>query len=1081
MSRRRTILLITAATLVLLIGGLVAWLLTSDLGRFRATFESGLSSRLGRQVSFDQSLSVHLGRHLRIAAAGVRVANPEWAEHDDMLTIERVELQLNMLSLFRQPVRVIELNARGVRLNVEQDEARRSNIPGVDTQGDRAAEQQGGEPGPLPVVFEHVELSGFEMAWSSPTRDTPLLVSVNTLIQRLDDSRNIEVQLAGNVNQLPVRFSGRVDSIDTLLTGRDVVFNGEGRVGDVHFSGHVHADDLARPRQPTFDLRLDGDDFGQVALLVGRPAPAGAFSLQAVSQRVGDAIEMTLDGRIDEITLQADVATSDLSDPRQLGLEVAANGPRLGKLAEFFGLGEWPMLPFELQGRLKRSDRQLDIESSSLVVGGARLEVDWQLPKLPTLAGGQGHASLEGDDLAAFSRLMGGRGRVEGAFRADLALVSADDGSGTIRGHLETSLGDITVSGTPGDGPHLVGSELNLVFNGNSADAVLQWFGVNGFAPEPFRLSAGATIGADHVDITEGASIEMRGSRLRFDGRLPTTGNLHGTHLNFGLDGEDLPAVAPGLGSALPGGALTVIGELQFDDQVLRVNGLELVTDDVAVKANIALDMPIASSTGQFDITVHTDAPDRLVAQQWPATLSPQPLDLVARGYARSGEWDIDQARLQFGPSSLALRGRIGAYPGFRNSALTLDIESPGLDQLGQWGGRPLPGLPMRLSTQLVGSPRVFGLTGLTAVLGETDLAGTVNVRLDGDRPELRASLASKVLDLVQLAGAKNPESQAADPLPRKPGLPFDDTRLPLQPLALLNMDLDYSADVLKLESRQFRSLSFHARLADSALVVDSLHAVGLAGDMRGGFSIRPRAEESGSADVSVNATASGLRFNLSRDLVPDPNALPTMDYEINANGHGSTLYQFLEHLEGSFYAEVGSGEVPDSVLAVFDVGLLEQVFNTILPGRVSDPTTRLACAGAHFVARDGVLRSEPGMMLVTDKVRMFSQGEVNLGDGGIDLSFESYANRIYQTNITEVLVNPYIRFTGTLAQPRLGLDTKKAVFSAGLAIGTSGLSILARELLGSAQRSTDPCADNLAILRKSRPSPSAGNPDDND
>jgi hypothetical protein len=205
--------------------------------------------------------------------------------------------------------------------------------------------------------------------------------------------------------------------------------------------------------------------------------------------------------------------------------------------------------------------------------------------------------------------------------------------------------------------------------------------------------------------------------------------------------------------------------------------------------------------------------------------------------------------------------------------------------------------------------------------------------------------------------------------------------------------------------------------------------------------------------------------MNLSRDLGVEPDQLPVMEYVINVKSRGNTLHEAFAGMSGSAYATSTPGVIPNSMLSGLDAGLLDQVYNAVLPSRATAPTTYVECMAMGLEAGNGVIKTAPIIALVTDKVQMISSGQMQLDNGKLDLSFENYPNQAYQANVSEVLVNPFIKFSGTLAQPKMALDAPRALLFSGLAVGTGGLSILAKGLLDRLRRDATPCDKYIAMV----------------
>ncbi|MND02907.1 hypothetical protein D3C83_224750 [compost metagenome] len=61
------------------------------------------------------------------------------------------------------------------------------------------------------------------------------------------------------------------------------------------------------------------------------------------------------------------------------------------------------------------------------------------------------------------------------------------------------------------------------------------------------------------------------------------------------------------------------------------------------------------------------------------------------------------------------------------------------------------------------------------------------------------------------------------------------------------------------------------------------------------------------------------------------------------------------------------------------------------------------------------------------------------------------------------------MKISGTLAQPEMVLDAPKALVYSGIAIGTGGLSIIAKGLYDRVRHSSNPCEKFVEQARKGK------------
>jgi hypothetical protein len=116
-------------------------------------------------------------------------------------------------------------------------------------------------------------------------------------------------------------------------------------------------------------------------------------------------------------------------------------------------------------------------------------------------------------------------------------------------------------------------------------------------------------------------------------------------------------------------------------------------------------------------------------------------------------------------------------------------------------------------------------------------------------------------------------------------------------------------------------------------------------------------------------------------------------------------------------------------------------------------------CLAAFAGVTDGVVQTTPALVIQTDRVSVISHGTIDLRTEEIAFSL-STAPRKGRVDVTVAeIVNPYMMVTGTLANPRLGVDRRGVLVTGGAAIATAGISILAKGVWDRMFRAENPCA----------------------
>jgi hypothetical protein len=104
-------------------------------------------------------------------------------------------------------------------------------------------------------------------------------------------------------------------------------------------------------------------------------------------------------------------------------------------------------------------------------------------------------------------------------------------------------------------------------------------------------------------------------------------------------------------------------------------------------------------------------------------------------------------------------------------------------------------------------------------------------------------------------------------------------------------------------------------------------------------------------------------------------------------------------------------------------------------------------------------------VVIQTDQVTAYTEGEISLRSEHIDLSFKTVPRKGLGLSAT-TLVNPFFKVGGSLAHPAIELDSPKSAISGGLTVATSGISAVVRSMSDRWLGGNDPCGDAQKMIR---------------
>ncbi len=107
---------------VLLIALALLFLHVADLGKHRDAIALQLSSLAGRSITLDGAIDIDLSMTPSLLITDIAVANAAWGSEPQMLTVQRVEGEIDLLPLLNGRIHIPRLHVTGVSSLVETDE-----------------------------------------------------------------------------------------------------------------------------------------------------------------------------------------------------------------------------------------------------------------------------------------------------------------------------------------------------------------------------------------------------------------------------------------------------------------------------------------------------------------------------------------------------------------------------------------------------------------------------------------------------------------------------------------------------------------------------------------------------------------------------------------------------------------------------------------------------------------------------------------------------------------------------------------------------------------------------------------------
>jgi len=1117
---RRIAFWLSFGTLALVVLAL-SWLWMADLGVFKPQVEHFVTAKTGREFSIDGNFHVDLSRHSSVIAEDVRFQNADWADQADMVNVERIEVRLDLWSLFNGPILIELIDVDNASISLASPETGDPNW--VLPIEERPSSE---EPGPgVDFLIEQIHVDGVQLLLDSAERTRPLNLQLKSLRQQHRDDGLLEIDVDALLDERAVRIDGELGTWDALLAGENIQFDVDVILDTFEMTVNGHIDDLAHPVHPEMRFKAKGPDIDDLTLLLGLGEEGGGdINLSgSLKKEADDRLVLEANGNFGQTEIESRGMVSDLQNLRNIDFEMLASGPDLGRILRLFGIHQVREAPFMISVDAETQGNTFVVNEANMVFGEAQIDIEGRMPKFPGIDDAVISLRIEGPDIARFRYLTGLPGAAEGAFSLGFAIEADDEGAEFVRLDLQTALGEARGTVRLGAPPDFLQSQVHLAVKSDSLERLAAAYGISGIPDYPIEI----TVAAEYVEggIRSIRSLDATVGQVSatIDGFLALTRGVIGSNVTFSLEGPDLADLvgaftdAPGIpqqaydlrggvqvrddgfrlrevtgsvgsSSVDIDGVLATrrgLGGTQFDFKVAgpalqemidRIGDLEVRQGSYELSGSIELqpdmirfrDFELDRSFGDLKVNLDLGLP---VSRKW------MDFDVRGRGVdVRSVLRGLERFEAYAQPFSLAVRGNLRAdYWRFDR----LDI---GVGEANVHAEGDLAFTDARAATEFDFDLTVPSLASLGTLDGrgfndqQVSLLAHV-VGRDGvlTVDQLAAKLgASDISGFVQLRTGEVPDlevkvfsdSVVFAPLLEKmdyeydPEPKFDDGRLiPDIPIPFDAMKkINATVDVDIGELQ--RGTLFMKDIDLEVYLRDGTMEISKAAfEARSGAMLaKAKLEPVGeSGAASVELVARNLALGMAQTNM---DLAMKGDIDINLDATGADLRTLLGNSNGMIFINARGGRVTSNrALQRLYGDMLQEVLGTINPLRKSEPYTDFECVVWPLQIDGGLLTSRPNAFISTNQIRMAVSSSVNLETEDLRVVVRTTPRRALSISAGE-LVNPYVQVVGTLAAPRLAVDEKGVLISGSVAVATGGLSVLARGLWDRISRSGNPCKE---------------------
>ncbi len=401
--------------------------------------------------------------------------------------------------------------------------------------------------------------------------------------------------------------------------------------------------------------------------------------------------------------------------------------------------------------------------------------------------------------------------------------------------------------------------------------------------------------------------------------------------------------------------------------------------------------------------------------------------------------------------ATISVDGKIKQPQSLKGLDIKIGFAVEALSDLARIAGSDLPDAgPISLTGVINDVDGGYSIKAMTAKIMEHEVKGDASVSTAGKRPVITANLAAEKLDLSAFSGE---EEKAV-----KKDKVFSSDPLPLDGLKAADANLKFTTKQLITSSLTMDKVNLNIKLKNGKLDIAPL-----SGNYAGGKL---------TANVTLDASQ-GKTATLSEDITLkqiELGQIPQLkekklltggktDVTIKSKGSGASVSAIMAGLNGNILINTGAGKISNEAIDEAGAGVVLSAFDMLNPMAEKEKHTAMECFVIKFDIKDGIAKTDKGIALQTTNVNVVGSGTIDLKTEKLDLGVKPQARE--NTGISLGSLVSMVRIAGTLAEPAPGVDAAGALtagVSAGAAVATGGLSLLAQGLLSEDTADSNPC-----------------------
>jgi uncharacterized protein involved in outer membrane biogenesis len=734
---------IIALVLVLVVLLAIAYgLLRTEPNRLAAVIEVVGSTVLQRDLVIGELLDADIGWDTYLLAKNVSLSNPSWTEEPEFARVGELRVRINLPSIWSDgPIIFQQLDISDASLNIyagaDQQAASWDFWPDDELLGDasvvekQAEEDTNNLEAVFPVLFQDGNIHRSTIALFGPKRETAIVLTELSLKETTPD-QPLLLDIAGSINDMPLTAVGSVGPSSSLLTLQNLEMNLAISWGELRVESYGSIADLANLSGPDLFLKIAAPRSRPLLDAIGLPGDTdGPLEFEGTVTDAKPGIQIDAQGTLDQFAI---VLKGKSGKPRQLDdldVNFQLSGSSIEDVASIFERKGFPVRPYAISGQLIRAGTRLELHSGAISVGEGHLALDGSLPNFPEIDDWE--FSLEGGkfDLALIGLLLGIPEIRSIGYSVVGKLSSTDGGVELMELALIDAEGQLTVSGTIGEAPEYLGTNLTANITGNGLDKAGLWLGLHDLPAIPYRVVAEVRLDEEGLQLVN-SSFASGGISAVASGKIEQLSPDAGLDLAVKASSDSLRDSLATLGYPVEGLSdypIELTTTLSGSANNLRLDEFTFVSGES--QARLTGELGDIVNAKSVELTSWVETPD-LLGLLPAITGRPKvvlPVSTQGQLVLTEEEMSVKNYQGSIGGAQVTVNYSLNLADPYQQSDLQMLAEGPSLAQvLGPWFDQTVPDAPFTISADVDLKEGALTVDKLVASLGDSTLAANFQV-----------------------------------------------------------------------------------------------------------------------------------------------------------------------------------------------------------------------------------------------------------------------------------------------------------------------------------------------------------------